>query len=429
MFEILIYTVGALCLLGVASCYFAYKDVFHPGMILLPMFFFMYAMMPYSLSKSGVLWTFVTEAQVIWVHSIVIGTLIMLIGGLHHGSMARVKLPRRPIYYDRKTLYKGAYIIGAMGFLAWGYTVQSSGGITEVFGKAKGIGWSDFGYIREAAYLIIVALLLLMSPEGFQPKNKLWLATVAVLSAPYLLQGLLGAQRGPTFLIVVTLGMSFYLARGIRPSLATMAAGGAGLGFLLVFLVVNRDAIYIGSNRQLSADVGDIMEATEANEYIFGTGCMVAASAENRFFWGRRYIAQVLVRPIPRQIWPNKYQDFGVPELLRNAGVAGEGLAGVMGWKQVQGAAAGMVADLWVEFSFLIFPTVWIIGYWYASRWKRAVVLGAGAITQYMILALLSIYMVSQSGEAVIFRFVILTAPTIYVWKKAARSRPVAVAA
>ena len=39
--------------------------------------------------------------------------------------------------------------------------------------------------------------------------------------------------------------------------------------------------------------------------------------------------------------------------------------------------------------------------------------------TQYVVFVLLSIYMVTQSGEAVIFRFVILTLPVWYIWKKA----------
>lgn len=146
---------------------------------------------------------------------------------------------------------------------------------------------------------------------------------------------------------------------------------------------------------------------------------MIAADKENRFFWGRRYLAQVIVRPIPKQIWPNKYEDFGVPELLRNAGVAGEGLAPIMGWSAVTGAAAAMVADLWVEFSWLSIPVMGAIGYAYGAVWRRAVIVGGVWTTQYIIFALLSIYLITQSGEAVIFRFVILTLPARYVWRKA----------
>lgn len=418
MFENLVWATAALCLLGTLQAYFAYKDVFHPAIILLPMSAFMYGVMPLQLVSEGSLWTYVTVEQATWGQSIILGALACLLAGLHVGSAARSRISS-PVSYDQRRLHHGAYIIGGVGLSAWAYVIRNSGGITEVFGRAKGIGWSEFGFIREAAYLIIVALLLLMSPQGFSPRNKKWLAAVVVLSIPYLIQGLLGAQRGPTFLIMVTLGASSYLARGKRPSLPFMLGAGIALGALLLILVTNRDRIHLGSEEEITTDVSGNFKANEAHEYIFGIGCMVAATEEGRFFWGKRYAAQVLVRPIPKQIWPNKYEDFGVPELLQNAGVAGPGLANIMGWGEVPGAAAAMVADIWVEFSWFTFPVMFFIGYWYASTWRKAVSAGGGPwITQYTVLMLLSIYMVSQSGEAVIFRMLILSFPTWWVWNK-----------
>jgi len=381
---------------------------------------FIYVIMPLYLIKDGALWNYVTESQAIWTQTIILSSLVLLLGGLYHGSAVKV-LRRTNETFDRAVLHKGAYILGALGLAAWFYVIQNSGGLMEVFGHAKGIGWSDLGYIREAAYLIIVALLLLMSPQGFAPTDKRWLIAVVVLSLPYIVQGLLGAQRGPTFLIVATLGMSWYLARGKRPAPVVMVGGATALALLLLLLVTNRNNIYLGSDQELKTDIGGMFEAGEANEYIFGIGCMVAADQTDRFFWGRRYLAQVIVRPIPRQIWPTKYEDFGVAEILQNAGVAGPGLAQIMGWEEIPGAAAAMVGDLWVEFSWFALPVMWGIGYWYGSTWRKAVILSGPCATQYMILVLLSIYMVSQSGEAVIFRLVILSAPTWYVWHKSKR--------
>ena len=418
MFETLVWTTAALCLIGILHAYFTYKDVFHPVLIIMPMSAFIYVAMPLYLAKDGALWSYVTLEQATWAQTIVLVALSCMLAGLNAGSAVRARLAS-PATYDQRKLHRGAYIIGGVGLAAWAYAVRNAGGIASVFGQAKGIGWSEFGFIREAAYLIIVALLLLMSPQGFAPRDKKWLAAVVVLSLPYLMQGLLGAQRGPTFLIMVTLGASWYLARGVRPSLPFMFGAGAALGALLLILVTNRDNIHLGSDKEITTDVSGLFEATEANEYIFGVGCMVAATEEGRFFWGKRYAAQILVRPIPRQIWPNKYEDFGVPELLQNAGVAGPGLAVIMGWEEIPGAAAAMVADVWVEFSWLTFPFLFGVGYWYGSTWRKAVSAGGGPwITQYMVLMLLSIYMVSQSGEAVIFRLLILSAPTWWVWKK-----------
>jgi hypothetical protein len=426
MFDSLVWATAALCLAGILYAYFVYKDVFHPAVIIMSMSAFIYVAMPLYLSRDGALWSYVTMEQATWAHTLVLIALACLLAGLIVGSTTSAR-PAPPAFYDQVRLHNGAYAIGAVGLAAWAYAVRNAGGITAVFGRAKGIGWSEFGFIREAAYLLIVALLLLMSPQGFAPRNRKWLAAVVIFSIPYLMQGLLGAQRGPTFLIMVTLGASWYFARGTRPSLPLMLGAGAALGALLLILVTNRDRIHLGSDQEITTDVSGLFEANEANEYIFGVGCMVAANEEGRFFWGKRYAAQVLVRPIPRQIWPNKYEDFGVPELLVNAGVAGPGLSAIMGWSEVPGAAAAMVADVWVEFSWLTFPFMFGIGFWYASTWRKAVAAGGGPwITQYMVLMLLSIYMVSQSGEAVIFRLVILSLPTWWVWNKSRIPGPLA---
>jgi hypothetical protein len=418
--ESLVWITAILCVGGVTQAYLKYRDPFHPAVIMLPMFAFIYVIMPLFQIHSGAVFALVGEQDLIRVQSIVVAGLICLIIGINRGSLAPpAALNPELIGYSPEILHKGAYAIGSIGLCAWFFVIHAGGGFTSVFGQANGRGWSDLGFVREAVYLLIVAVLLLISPEGYDPGNKRWRAAVVCFSLPFLIQGLLGAQRGPTFLIVVSLGMSWYLARFRRPSLAILLGGGVALGLLLAFLVTNRSSIYVGSDKKMRTDVSGLLEASEANEYVFGAACMLTADAENKYFWGRRYLAQVIVRPIPKQIWPNKYEDFGVPELLQNAGVAGEGLTSVMGWAQVPGSAAAMIADLWVEFSWLEFPVLIAIGYAYGLVWKRAVTVGGVWTTQYVIFALLSIYMVTQSGEAVIFRFVILTLPVQYIWRKA----------
>lgn len=421
MFEDLCWLTGGICLTVILAAYWKYRDPFHPAVILFPMCAFIYVLMPIYLARIGALFAYISESQALWVQSVVIASLVCLSIGLFTGSAADVRgaAPAPTYAYHAGVLRNGGYILGGLGLLAWLYVIASGGGFLQVFGSANGRGWSEFGYIREMVYLILVGLLLLLSPIVYDPKNKVWLSAVVVLSLPFLIQGLLGAQRGPTFLIIATLGLSWYLARGRRPSLITLAVSGVAIGLLLLFLVTNRGAIYLGSDKELKTDVSGFLDASEANEYIFGAGCMIASRQTGDYFWGKRYLAQLLVRPVPRQIWPTKYADFGVPELEQNAGVAKTGLAPVMGWKEVPGAAAALVADLWVEFSWFVFPMLGVIGYAYARAWRRAITLSGPWNTQYTVLVLLSIYMVSQSGEAVIFRLAILSLPPWYVWRKA----------
>lgn len=420
----LIYLTGALLALSLAWAWYRYRDVFHPAMLISPMMAFMYVYMPHNLVREESLFQFVSTEQAEFFQTLVLFSLTAFFVGCFWGSSTTPKVSWfQRVTYDSDTVRRGGYVLGAIGVLAWLYVIQNAGGI-QVFMRAKAQGWSDNAYIRESAYLMIVGLLLLLSPQGIALRSRVWQFAVVLLALPYLAQGLLGAQRGPTFLIFVTIGMSWYMSRGRRPSILMLGIAGSLLGFLLLFLVVNRGSIYVGSEAELKSDVSEILGASESNEYIFGIGCVTASEVAGKYFWGKRYLAQVLVRPIPRQIWPTKYEDFGVPELLFNAGVAGAGLADIMGWGEVPGAAAGMVADIWVEFSWLCIPVIGWLGWLYGYSWRRAIIQGGPWITQYIIFILLSVYLVSQSGEAVIFRLIILSIGTRYVWRRAAERLP-----
>jgi uncharacterized membrane protein len=166
------------------------------------------------------------------------------------------------------------------------------------------------------------------------------------------------------------------------------------------------------------------------NEYIYGTGCILAAEARQNFYWGRRYAAQILVRPIPKEIWPTKYADFGLPALQEVMGQAsssnvgtGEGFSEVLGWVGAKGSAPGVVSDLWLEFHWLGIPIMAVIGRIYATVWRKAVVEGHVWTAQYVVMSALSIYLVMQQMEAVIFRLLILSLPVWLVWRRALRTK------
>ncbi len=423
MLQALIWATIAVCLASAVRAYISTKDVFHPAILLSALCAFMYGYMPLSLEKDQLLFTYVSEAQAEFCQTVALVGILLLMIGCFAGAKPR---PGRveaqlPSEYSWHVLQKGAYILGSIGLVCWAITIRGAGGLTGAFGKADGSGWNDIGYIRDAVFLLVVALILLLTPQAFRHRDRKWYIAAIVFTIPWLMQGLLGARRGPTFVIACTIGMSWYLARDRRPSLMLLLGGAGALGGLMLFLVTNRDRIYLGSDFSgMKTDITQVVtDANQSNEYIFGIGCIETARQTGHYFWGRRYLAEILVRPIPHQIWPNKYEDFGVGELTQNAGVAGEGLAAVMGWGEVPGAAAAMIADMWVEFSWFIFPVLFGIGYVYGYVWGRTVDEGGLWNSQYTIISILAVYLVTQSGEAVIFRFLILTIPTRWVWRKA----------
>ena len=290
---------------------------------------FIYGYMPWKLVQSGDLFSYINEDQAIFAHSVILACLGFLFYGCLLGSRAPNQGISHPVRYNQRTIHNAAYFLGAVGLVTWLATIRSAGGFEEAYGAAKGGGWSEYGYVREASYLMIVGVILLLSPEGFAPRKKLWGGAVLAFTLPWLIRGLLGARRGPTFVIVISVAMSWYMARGETSSLLMMVASGAGLGALLLFLVVNRDQIHLGSDFEFKTEVTEpVAKAGAANEYIFGAGCITAARQTGQYYWGRRYLAEILVRPVPRQHISNKYEDFGVqPASKRMLGLPPVGLA------------------------------------------------------------------------------------------------------
>jgi hypothetical protein len=188
------------------------------------------------------------------------------------------------------------------------------------------------------------------------------------------------------------------------------------LGFLMLFLVSNRGKIILGGDLEVTTDVTAIVERPDTgNEYIYGAGGIISADQRQSFYWGRRYLAELIVRPIPSSIWPNKYEDFGLPELTHNAGT-GEGFIETLGWEGANGSAPGIVADLWIEFWWLNLPALAVLGWCYGFVWRKANLEGGRWIAQYAIMSALSIYLVMQTMEAILFRLVLLSIPLQLTW-------------
>jgi hypothetical protein len=93
-----------------------------------------------------------------------------------------------------------------------------------------------------------------------------------------------------------------------------------------------------------------------------------------------------------------------------------------MGWAEVPGAAATMVADMWVEFSWLELPVAFLVGWVFGRIWRLASTRIGSWMTEYIILCVLSIYFVTHSGEAVISRPVILSVFALLVWRRAQKT-------
>lgn len=416
-------TIAIVVTLGIAMA-FAYvrsRDSFHPMLVLGPMALFLYAWMPMKLDGADELHRYFSAAELDFVQVInAIGVLALCVGiiwgswGGRRNETQSKPLTCSPTFRRRALL--AAIIMGGLGLLGFLYTVASAGGFSVAYGKSYGGGWDDNGYIRESILLPLPASILL---QLLGPRAKLWsrwtLVRIAVAS-PLIVHGLLGARRGPTFMILAGVGVAWYFARQRRPKLVTAIAVGLGLATLLLALVSNRKNIKLGGEIDLTESPTEYLSAGVGNEFIFGSGCVIDALRADRFYWGARYAVIFLVRPIPRALWPTKYEDaakyLGAPDMDRTLG-AGDTLVQTMGWRGAEGAAQGLVADMWMEFYWLYPLALALIGWFYGFRWKASLSGQVRHVTLYCLLLALSVYAIVQTLEAVAFRFLLLGGPTL----------------
>ncbi len=398
------------------------KDAFHPLVFIGPMMAFLYGWMPWKIYMNGGLQRFFDPQQMVFVAALnVVGVFAFVAGCLSvglrlAGRRKRVALhPPSPRMLRR--LLVGGAVAGAIGLGCWAVTIINVGGIVNAYSSSYSGGWDDSGYVRDGSILLLVGVMVAMiSLSGKGPRLLSW-AMLLIFGLPWLTAAVFMARRGPTFELTIIALMSWYIFRPKRPPIVALGVVGVCLGWLVLFLVTNRGSIYIGSSFNVKSDVSNIVQASDTgNEWIYGAGTVLSAERRDHYFWMRRYLAQVLVRPIPKAVWPHKYEDFGVPELLHNAGT-GEGFGDTLGWKGADGSAPGIVADLWVEVWYGAIPLMALLGAGYGLVWRRAVLRGGGWTSQYIIFAALSIYLVMQTMEAVIFRSLLLSIPSWLIWR------------
>jgi len=413
-----LYTAGivALVLAAAYSGVRGQRDTLHPGLVIGGMLLFLYAYMPMRLYLENGFFGYITEDQLGFAQLVNLCGVGALVGGVTAGAWgglfreADVQLPRRG-----GRIYAAGLVVGLAGVLGYVIGIVATGGFSEAYGRAYGGGWSESGYVRELFLMTAPAILLILASGqlGHRPLRWWW---VVLFGAPLLIQGLLGARRGPTFVVLVTVLAGYYLIRARRPALVTVLAGGSALGLLMLFLVSNRESIYLGSDFRFENEAGKVLDAGAGNEFIYGAGSVVTANEVGQYFWGGRYATVLFVRPIPRSLWPGKYEfakrTFGA-DVEVNMGVDYDAMAHVMGWVGAIGAAPGLVADMFMEFSWGMVAVLFLIGYFFGRSWRNSVMRGGIWIVVYGVALSLSVYLVMQTLEAFIFRLLFMLAP---VW-------------
>ena len=392
------------------------------------MLVFLYSFLPLYLSftqREG-LRGYLGDAELIYVQSLNGLGAISLCTGILLGS-GRALAPRPPppwLPSDEvgRRLAGAAVGVGLIGLVAYLYMLANVGGFGGAYGRAYGGVWADIGYVRDLQYLTVTSLLLLLAARTGRRLARLDWAWILLCASPWLIHGLLGARRGPTFMVLVALCAGWHFMRFRRPRLLTTTLAGLSLGLLLLFLVAHRNQIYLGSDFDFDRGAGaaHAFEAHSGNEFIYGAGAILNADFTRDYWWGRRYATVLFVRPIPRVLWPSKYDDaaalLGTPSIATNLGVGTDAFRGTVGWSGARGAAPGIVADMWIEFWWASLLVILLIGWGYGRAWSKAVTHGGLWVTIYCLMFSLSVFLVMQTLEAMVYRLLLLALPGLLAW-------------
>src|SRR5690606_15571843 len=117
--------------------------------------------------------------------------------------------------------------------------IMNKGGLAEAYADPHGQGASSTGYVRESPFLIIPGLLLLMVASVGQKRRWRDVALIAGFAFPLVFHGLISASRGPTFMILITLGVGAYIVRNRRPPLIAAVAALGAIAVLVLLLVTH----------------------------------------------------------------------------------------------------------------------------------------------------------------------------------------------
>lgn len=426
LFEFFAYLTGLAVLAGVVLAWVIHRDSFHPLIYIGPMLVFLYSFLPLylAITQREELRGYIGDGDLTYVQILNGLGAIGLCAGILLGSgpaMAGRPQPWLPSDHFSRRLAGAAVVVGLIGLAAYVYMLANVGGFGGAYGRAYGGVWADTGYIRDLQYLTITALVLLLAARTGQRLSGIDWLWIVLFASPWLIHGLLGARRGPTFMVLVALCAGWYFMRSRRPRLTTTMFAGLSLGILLLFLVAHRDQIYLGSDFVFEEGVQSYaFEAHSGNEFIYGAGAILHADATGEYWWGRRYATVLFVRPIPKAFWPSKYDAaaavLGTPSIKINLGVGTDAFRETVGWSGSHGAAPGIVADMWIEFSWASLLVILLIGWGYGRAWSKAVTRGGLWTTIYCLMFSVSVFLVMQTLEAMVFRLPLLAVPGLLAW-------------
>lgn len=433
MAAIILIVTGLVILVAMLRAFVQTRDPLHPMILIGLLCLYVYSFRPLNLVAHGILQDWLTPDRLDFVVLFRLVSICLFC----FGCLWRVSRPLAARWqagmptgnpWLNNRIYIAGCFVGTISTCAFLYILYvERGGVFSTFSNPYAFQMASIGYVFESRWMAAPAVIMLaMARRGTRLRiQDLFLAVVFL--APLWLPGLLGAKRGPTFCAMCVLAFSWFTWRGKRPSVAQIAMLLGAAGLVAICLVVYRTEIYIGSKFNL--DPHELVEYLVTPEGIYSDeeiivsgGAVLTAEKFGRYYWGKFWGVMFVVRAIPRQIWPTKYEDCGFGWL--EAQDPNERLYGytLLEWKEAAGYRPGLGASysfdtsFFLEFSWFGLIFCYLLGMFFAWLWRRERDKGGLARVVFLVSLSLAVYLPTQGVVQYFFYWLVSVVPTAIAW-------------
>jgi len=427
---------SALIISGFALyAYYRYRDAFHPAVFTAPLMAGGYGIWPLILNRDGDLARLIGDAELASVQTYYLVALVLFY--LAMVLRVRKKLPVGDSLSPwrelantvegkrtRARLLRLSMILGFLAFAAYWWSIYNVGGFSEAYSRYKGGGYSRSGYIGEATLLAYpAALIYALTRQGRGFRVVDWMLLLLIIS-PNLFQGTFGVRRGPLFISLATIFVSWIVARGRLPGLFRTGAAIGSIMAAVGFVWSQRRTWFrgdsdVGGAGGLGTSLLPDADQLSQNDYVSGVGSAMITDYYNAFFWGKRWLVDVIIRPIPKQLWPEKYKDVGAywKEGANPTGFSELDQLNVLGFHLPAGHSIGVLSDLYSEWWWFALIFVFLLGYFLRWLWVQHRTVGQVWTALFLAAIGLCVYLPSQSFSAWYQRFMIMAIGTMFAWR------------
>lgn len=428
--ESLVWLTGGVIAASTLYAYLRTRDPLHPLIYLGPMMGYVYFATPLVILRQDLLQKcFPQKVDMFYAEAMfLLGTAAFCLGTLHFGVTRRALVTARRTQVSpvmRQWAKYTGFLLGGFGLGVYLWLIYARGGLAQVYGRPKGGLFGVSGYVASAPLLTIPATLLYLIASFGQRRSWRHVVVCMILMSPHLIHAFLGARRGTAFFAVGALFFGWFTTGTRRPSLGLSVATLVCVGLLMFFLGSQRERLYLGSefyfDREALWEAVSPKDVDVGNTTVYSWGLILTSHQTQHHFWGRRYLAQILIRPIPRQLWPGKYAALGLEWMDTAPGSGGMSefdWLNAVGWVPQAGSAAGVVADAYLEFGVWGLFVCYLVGRIYSELWKRAVVIRGVWMLLYAEAAAISVFVPTQGvTTAWFYRLLFLGIPTYVLWR------------